>query len=213
VSFAAPADAYSNSTVAIDIATGKLRWYYQELPGDDWDADHNQERLLMRLRVNPDPKHVKWIATDVPRNQERDVVVTVGEGGGLFVVERHGHLGYPFPYDNPDININDINLETGQTHINVDKLFKKDGQALIASQHARPVTSPIIRTRTRSTFRSDSLDDGSERKAKNGWGRAPAYASGTEQVRRAGSTSTGELNTHSQPQSGGVPPCPTATWG
>ncbi len=58
---AAPADAYSNSTVAIDIETGKLRWYYQELPGDDWDADHNQERLLLRTRVNPDPKHVKWI--------------------------------------------------------------------------------------------------------------------------------------------------------
>ena len=51
------------------------------------------------------PAHVKWIATDVPRNQERDVVVTVGEGGGLFVVERDtGKFlwAHPFPYDNPD---------------------------------------------------------------------------------------------------------------
>ena len=30
----APADPYSNSTVAIDIDTGKLAWYYQHLPGD-----------------------------------------------------------------------------------------------------------------------------------------------------------------------------------
>ena len=47
---------YSNSTVALDIETGKLIWYYQELPGDDWDADHNQERILLRTRVNPDPR-------------------------------------------------------------------------------------------------------------------------------------------------------------
>ena len=47
---------YSNSTVALDIATGKLVWHYQELPGDDWDADHNQERILLRTIVNPDPQ-------------------------------------------------------------------------------------------------------------------------------------------------------------
>ena len=48
VSHSAPSNLYSNSTVALDIATGKLVWYYQELPGDDWDADHNQERILLR---------------------------------------------------------------------------------------------------------------------------------------------------------------------
>ena len=145
--------------MAIDIATGKLRWYYQELPGDDWDADHNQERLLMRVRVNPDPKHVKWIATDVPRGQERDVVVTVGEGGGLFMVERDtGKFlwAHPFPYDNPDLNMNEINLETGQTHVNVDKLFKKDGDRFSAASTTPAACgrSPIIPRRTRSTFRS-----------------------------------------------------------
>jgi len=55
VSLTAPANLYSNSTVALDINTGKLAWYYQELPGDDWDADHNQERILVRARVNPIP--------------------------------------------------------------------------------------------------------------------------------------------------------------
>ena len=56
VSRSAPANLYSNSTVAIDINTGKLNWYYQELPGDDWDADHNHERVLIRTRVSPDPQ-------------------------------------------------------------------------------------------------------------------------------------------------------------
>ena len=40
----APADLYSNSTVALRPDTGELVWYYQHLPGDDWDMDINQEK-------------------------------------------------------------------------------------------------------------------------------------------------------------------------
>jgi hypothetical protein len=59
ISLTAPADLYSNSTVALDVETGKLRWYYQELPGDDWDADHNHEPILVHTRVSPDPNVCK----------------------------------------------------------------------------------------------------------------------------------------------------------
>ncbi len=138
VSMSAPANLYSNSTVALDIATGKLAWYYQELPGDDWDADHNQERILVRTRVNPDPKHVKWIAAALPRNQERDLVVTVAEGGGMFVLDRESGKflwAHPFPFDDPNINMNHIDLETGQTRVNPDKLFKKDGDKILGCYH------------------------------------------------------------------------------
>ena len=88
------------------------------------------------------------------------MVVTVGEGGGLFMVERDGGKflwAHPFPYDNPDLNMNEINPETGQTHVNVDKLFKKDGQtsSRLLPQHARAVVDRLSsRRRTRSTFRS-----------------------------------------------------------
>src|SRR5262249_32961504 len=102
VSMTAPANLYSNSTVALDINTGKLAWYYQELPGDDWDADHNQERIQVRTRLNPDPKHVKWISSALPRNEEREVLVTVGEGGGMFVIDQESGRflwANPFPYD------------------------------------------------------------------------------------------------------------------
>ena len=43
ISNMAPSNLYSNSTVALNVETGELVWYYQELPGDDWDADHNQD--------------------------------------------------------------------------------------------------------------------------------------------------------------------------
>ena len=35
---------YSNSTVALDPDTGKLVWYFQHLPRDNWDLDHPYER-------------------------------------------------------------------------------------------------------------------------------------------------------------------------
>ena len=71
----APSDLYSNSTVALDIETGKLKWYYQHLPGDDWDLDHIHERTLVRTTFNPDPEAVKWINPNIKRGEQRDVVV------------------------------------------------------------------------------------------------------------------------------------------
>src|SRR5581483_6626234 len=82
----APADLYSDSTVALDPDTGKLIWYYQHLPGDDWDSDFTHERVLIHTRVNPDPQAVKWINPRIRRGEERDIAVTVGEPGGIWVL-------------------------------------------------------------------------------------------------------------------------------
>ena len=98
----APADLYSNSTVALNPDTGKLVWYYQHLPGDDWDEDYTHERTLFRTAVSPDPKFVKWINPDIRRGQQRDVIVMVGEGGGIWALDRaDGQFLWatPFPFD------------------------------------------------------------------------------------------------------------------
>jgi alcohol dehydrogenase (cytochrome c) len=127
----APADLYSNSTVALDIETGKLKWYYQHLPGDDWDQDYTNERILIRTRLNPDPKFLKWINPDIPRNQERDIVVNVGEGGGIFALDRStGQFLWanPFPYDVPNFLISNIDVKTGKTTINWDVVLKEPGE-------------------------------------------------------------------------------------
>jgi alcohol dehydrogenase (cytochrome c) len=131
VSRSAPANAYSNSTVALDPETGKLAWYYQHLPGDDWDSDHTHERILLRTPFNPDPAAVKWINPKIPRGEQRDVSVSVGEPGGIWVLDRAtGEFLWatPFPYDVPDFNISKIDVETGKTYINWDKVFKKDNE-------------------------------------------------------------------------------------
>ena len=133
-----PTELYSNSTVALDVATGKLVWHFQELPGDDWDADHNQERILLRTRVSPDSRFVKWINPTSKAGTEQDVVVTVAEGGGMFAVARDtGQFLWarPFPFDDPNININVVDVKTGKTAVNPDKMFKKDGQTIVGCYH------------------------------------------------------------------------------
>ena len=130
VSRQAPADLYSNSTIALDLNTGKLKWYYQHLPGDDWDSDYTHERTLVRTRVNPDPKSVKWINPAIQRNQERDIVVTIGEAGGIFALDRNDGTflwATPFPADTPNFVISDIDVKTGKTSINWDNVFKAPG--------------------------------------------------------------------------------------
>jgi alcohol dehydrogenase (cytochrome c) len=122
-----PADLYSNSTIALDIDTGKLAWYYQHLPGDDWDEDYTNERTLLRTAVNPDPKFVKWINPDVRRGEQRNVSVRVGEGGGLRALDRdNGQFLWatPFPFDTPNFLISKIDGKTGRVHLNENVMFK-----------------------------------------------------------------------------------------
>jgi alcohol dehydrogenase (cytochrome c) len=133
-----PAELYSNSTVALDPETGKLSWYFQYLPGDDWDEDHTQERVLLRTPFNPDPKEVKWINSKVPRGEERDVVVTVAEAGGIWVNDRNkGEFLWatPFPYDSPDFHISNVDTDTGKTYINWDRVFKENGERYVICAH------------------------------------------------------------------------------
>lgn len=127
----APADLYSNSTVALDPDTGRLVWYYQHLPGDDWDQDVTNERILFSTPFNPDPEYVKWINPNIGRGELRDVVTAVGEPGGLWVLDRNtGEFLWatPFPYDTPNFAVKDIDVETGNVFPDFDLGFQGPGE-------------------------------------------------------------------------------------
>jgi alcohol dehydrogenase (cytochrome c) len=126
----APADLYSNCTVALDPETGKLKWYYQHLPADDWDTDHTHERTLVTTTYNPDPKAVKWYNTQVPRGSKHDVAAMVGESGILFVLDRNDGTflwAEPVPVDAPNLALSNIDPTTGKATINWDVVMKKPG--------------------------------------------------------------------------------------
>jgi len=173
----APADLYSNSTVAIDVETGELSWYYQHLPGDDWDADHLHERTLFRTAVEPNPDHVKWINPNITPGEEREAVAALGEGGGLFVLDRHtGEFLWatPFPYDVPEFHISDIDVETGRTHINWNNVFIQDGDRRLNCFHNTRSYWSTAYDPTRNAlyvpFHDSCLDMTANMAAPSGWG-------------------------------------------
>jgi alcohol dehydrogenase (cytochrome c) len=152
----APADLYSNSTLALDPATGELKWYYQHLPGDDWDDDMNEERVLLRTRMNPDPAHVRWISPKLKAGEERDILVGVGEGGGLWALDKgSGEFLWatPFPWDVPNFFLSDIDVNTGATTINRKLVLDKPGaESLICFFNTRSYWPTAYSPRTNSLY-------------------------------------------------------------
>ena len=60
---------------------------------------------------------MKWINPDIKRGQQRDVALMVGEGGGIFALDRDtGQFLWanPFPFDTPDFLISKIDVKRGR---------------------------------------------------------------------------------------------------
>ncbi|HEV8393798.1 MAG TPA: PQQ-binding-like beta-propeller repeat protein [Vicinamibacterales bacterium] len=49
---------YTNSVVALDVATGKMAWYFQYTPNDSWDYDETGAYLLYDTVINKQPRKV-----------------------------------------------------------------------------------------------------------------------------------------------------------
>jgi PQQ-dependent dehydrogenase (methanol/ethanol family) len=116
----APADLFSNSTLSINADTGKLNWYYQHLPGDDWDEDWTNDRILVSTALNPTPATAKWLNKKIKAGERRDIVLATGESGGVFALDRHtGEFLWanPWPYDVPNFFLKNID-ENGITYLN-----------------------------------------------------------------------------------------------
>jgi quinohemoprotein ethanol dehydrogenase len=64
---------YLSSLVAVDRKTGRVKWHYQETPGDAWDFTATQPMLFTDLEVN---------------GQLRPVLIHAPKNGFLFVIDR-----------------------------------------------------------------------------------------------------------------------------
>ncbi|MBB6262024.1 alcohol dehydrogenase (cytochrome c) [Paenochrobactrum gallinarii] len=49
---------YTNSTVALDVDTGELKWYFSHLPRDNWDLDSPFERVLVDQEIDGKMHHL-----------------------------------------------------------------------------------------------------------------------------------------------------------
>ncbi len=51
-------DLYAASIIAIHADTGRMAWYYQVVPGDEWDYDSTQKMILADLNIEGRPRKV-----------------------------------------------------------------------------------------------------------------------------------------------------------
>ena len=102
---------YSNTTLALDPDTGKLKWYFQNAPGETLDLDEVFERML------------------IDHGQQK-TVMTVGKSGLMWKLDR---VTGKFLDVRETVFQNvwaSIDMKTGRTTYRDDILEKKPGQAV-----------------------------------------------------------------------------------
>jgi quinohemoprotein ethanol dehydrogenase len=94
---------FADSIIAVRGATGKMVWYYQEVPGDDWDLDSIADMTLADLTIN---------------GKLRKVIMHAPKDGYFYVLDRRtGELLSADPW----VQVNwssGVNLKTGRPVIN-----------------------------------------------------------------------------------------------
>src|SRR6185369_7275186 len=107
---------YHNCTLAIDVATGKIVWYYQHLV-DHWDFDHPFERILLDTELAPDKSAVRWISPDIKPGQRYKVVTGIpGKSGIVYTLDRRtGKFLWATPTVQQNV-VDRIDGRTGEVH-------------------------------------------------------------------------------------------------
>ena len=78
---------YTNSTLALNADSGEIEWYFQHLPGDDWDQDHPFERILVETEVAPDSDAVAWLNADITPGRRKVVTGVPGKPGIVWTLD------------------------------------------------------------------------------------------------------------------------------
>ncbi len=106
---------YTNSTLAIDTETGKIKWYYQHLPRDNWDLDSPFERVLVDVQ-------------DKDQGKTRHLLISVAGKNGIFFALDRDSGKYLWSKDTVFQNsVTKIDPD-GKVHVNEDLILKALGQ-------------------------------------------------------------------------------------
>jgi len=99
---------YAASILAVNADTGKLAWYFQMVPGDEWDFDSVQQLMLADITI---------------KGQPRKVIMQANKNGFYYVIDRvTGKFisGQPFAQVTWARGLNE---ETGKPIINAESYY------------------------------------------------------------------------------------------
>jgi alcohol dehydrogenase (cytochrome c) len=119
---------YHNCTLALDVETGKMVWYYQHIV-DHWDFDHPFERYLIDTVVAPDKSQVLWINPRLKPGERRKVVTGIpGKTGIVYTLDRQtGEFLWATPTVKQNV-VTKIDGATGEVTVNPDTTFSHKGE-------------------------------------------------------------------------------------
>jgi PQQ-dependent dehydrogenase (methanol/ethanol family) len=119
---------YHNSTLAIDVDTGKIVWHLQHSV-DHWDLDHPFERILVDTVTAPERTAVDWINPRVRPREVRKVVTGIpGKTGLVYTIDREtGQFLWARKTVEQNV-IESVNTESGMGTVAADKVFSGAGQ-------------------------------------------------------------------------------------
>ena len=125
------AHLYHNSTLALEVETGEIKWYYQHL-NDHWDLDHPFERMLVDTRVSPNPAEVSWINPRLEPGEVRKVMTGIpGKTGVVYTLDREtGEFLWATPTSYQNV-ISNIDGATGAVTENPETVFTEVEQEVL----------------------------------------------------------------------------------
>ena len=144
---------YHNSTLALDVKTGRIVWHYQH-DVDHWDLDHPFPRILLDQQVAPDPADVTWINPKIDRGKTYKVVTGVpGKTGIVYTLDRQtGEFLWARPTVMQNV-VQSIDGATGKVTVNPETVFTELGQRRFicpsstgGANYQAPAYSPLTRT-------------------------------------------------------------------
>jgi alcohol dehydrogenase (cytochrome c) len=144
---------YHNSTLALDVRTGRIVWHYQHLV-DHWDLDHPFPRMLIDDEVAPDPAEVTWINPAIQRGKTYKVLTGVpGKTGVVYTLDREtGQFLWARPTIFQNV-VGHIDGATGRVTANPEAVFTEYGKpALVCpaasggANYQAGAYSPLTRT-------------------------------------------------------------------
>ena len=110
-------DLFLTAIVSVDVETGRMNWYYQTAPGDNWDYTATQDITLADMTVD---------------GIDRKVLLQAPKNGFFYVIDRtNGELLRAHPYTDAITWATHVDMETGRPVENPDAYYDDNPQWIL----------------------------------------------------------------------------------
>ena len=110
-------DLFLSTIVSVDVDTGRMNWYYQTTPGDNWDFSSAMDMTIGEIELN---------------GEQRKVLLQAPKNGFFYIVDREsGELLRAHAYTEGITWATHVDMETGRPVENPDVVYENNPQWIL----------------------------------------------------------------------------------